>query len=212
MFVTKPFVLPLLFHVGPLIAKNFCGSILADCFVLTPHNNQLRHCQRNTHSSRIPPSLHLWVWSYSTFSCPTLVMVANQRNHTRLLLGPRPSLGSSTREIEDTCSRTTGWWYKTYLAVEFKCKMKHLYVEGFTVFRNFELIIKDVLSSVYITASHWWVYAPLPKVTKTCSRTDSWSYSSLLSSITLSAHNLGKHKHPQPKNRLAMTHDFATKG
>lgn len=40
---------------GPLIAKNFCGSILADCFVLTPHNNQLRHCQRNTHSSRIQP-------------------------------------------------------------------------------------------------------------------------------------------------------------
>ena len=44
---------------GPLIAKNFCGSILADCFVLTPHNNQLRHCQRNTHSShvqsRVPP-------------------------------------------------------------------------------------------------------------------------------------------------------------
>lgn len=40
---------------GPIIAKNFCGSILADCFVLTPHNNQLRHCQRNTHSSRIPP-------------------------------------------------------------------------------------------------------------------------------------------------------------
>lgn len=44
----------------PLIAKNFCGSILADCFVLTPHNNQLRHCQRNTHRSRRPssPSLH----------------------------------------------------------------------------------------------------------------------------------------------------------
>lgn len=40
---------------GLLIAKNFCGSILADCFVLTPHNNQLRHCQRNTHSSRVQP-------------------------------------------------------------------------------------------------------------------------------------------------------------
>ncbi|CAB1429934.1 unnamed protein product [Pleuronectes platessa] len=54
---------------GPLIAMSFCGSILADCFVLTPHNNQLRHCQRNTHSTRVradpfprlPPSLfHLW--------------------------------------------------------------------------------------------------------------------------------------------------------
>lgn len=44
---------------GPLIAKNFCGSILADCFVLTPHNNQLRHCQRNTHRSRRPSSLSL---------------------------------------------------------------------------------------------------------------------------------------------------------
>lgn len=42
---------------GPLIAKNFCGSILADCFVLTPHNNQLRHCQRNTHSSRLRTDL-----------------------------------------------------------------------------------------------------------------------------------------------------------
>lgn len=47
---------------GPFIAKNFCGSILADCFVLTPHNNQLRHCQRNTHRSRVqkpvpPPAL-----------------------------------------------------------------------------------------------------------------------------------------------------------
>lgn len=40
---------------GLLIAKNFCGSILADCFILTPHNNQLRHCQRNTHSSRVQP-------------------------------------------------------------------------------------------------------------------------------------------------------------
>lgn len=44
---------------GPFIAKNFCGSILADCFVLTPHNNQLRHCQRNTHRSRIQPDLLL---------------------------------------------------------------------------------------------------------------------------------------------------------
>lgn len=42
---------------GPLIAKNFCGSILADCFVLTPHNNQLRHCQRNTHRSRFQSSV-----------------------------------------------------------------------------------------------------------------------------------------------------------
>lgn len=42
------------FSRGLLIAKNFCGSILADCFVLTPHNNQLRHCQRNTHRSRRP--------------------------------------------------------------------------------------------------------------------------------------------------------------
>lgn len=32
-----------------------------------------------------------------------------------------------------------------------------------------------------------------------------------LCSITLSVHNLGKHKHPRTKNRLAMTHDFATK-
>lgn len=30
-------------------------------------------------------------------------------------------------------------------------------------------------------------------------------------SMTLSAHNLGKYKHPRTKNRLAMTHDFATK-
>lgn len=37
--------------------KSFCGSILADCFVHTPHNNQLRHCQRNTHSSRRTPCL-----------------------------------------------------------------------------------------------------------------------------------------------------------
>lgn len=41
------------------IAKNFCGSILADCFVLTPHNNQLRHCQRNTHSSRVQQTSRL---------------------------------------------------------------------------------------------------------------------------------------------------------
>lgn len=41
-------------RLGLFIAKNFCGSILADCFVLTPHNNQLRHCQRNTHRRHRP--------------------------------------------------------------------------------------------------------------------------------------------------------------
>lgn len=56
MFATMLLVLPLVMaDPRASIAKNFCGSILADCFVLTPHNNQLRHCQRNTHSSRVQP-------------------------------------------------------------------------------------------------------------------------------------------------------------
>lgn len=60
------------------MVMSFCGSILADCFVLTPHNNQLRHCQRNTHSSHFswrsillllfPSTLLLLLFSFSLCS------------------------------------------------------------------------------------------------------------------------------------------------
>lgn len=50
---------------GLHMVTSFCGSILADCFVLTPHNNQLRHCQRNTHSSHFS-------WHASSSTLPLL--------------------------------------------------------------------------------------------------------------------------------------------
>lgn len=110
---------------GLLIAKNFCGSILADCFVLTPHNNQLRHCQRNTHSSRVQPPVSglalpsrvptgLWCMcppaslALPTLSIPSfvvmvlLVVVGRQWSHTespppspRGWRGALPTAGSS---------------------------------------------------------------------------------------------------------------------
>lgn len=64
---------------------------------------------------------------------------------------------------------------------------------------------------LYITALHWWVYAPLPKVTQNLFPNRSQILFEALCSITLSAHKMGKHKHPRTKNRLAMTHGFATK-
>lgn len=56
-----------------------------------------------------------------------------------------------------------------------------------------------------------WVSAPLSKLIKTYTQTDSWYSFSHLCSIAVSAHNLGKRKHPRTKNRHAMTHGFATK-
>lgn len=108
---------------GPLIAKNFCGSILADCFVLTPHNNQLRHCQRNTHRSRRPSSLSLhfllpaedlrnngstiscvWNWWKYGLRTPTSVLSPLlqhhfKRTHKKRTLSPPPPPPTKNRLV-----------------------------------------------------------------------------------------------------------------
>lgn len=58
------------------MVTSFCGSILADCFVLTPHNNQLRHCQRNTHSSHVSwPTSSSPPFLIPSFDSPLLVFL-----------------------------------------------------------------------------------------------------------------------------------------
>lgn len=138
---------------GLLIAKNFCGSILADCFVLTPHNNQLRHCQRNTHRSRVqppvPPPASLRQdadWSLQcTSTCESgstdthtfmpifflVVVVGQQRPHTK---GPRgcgasvPTARSSVRKVAEKISS----WNKPNLVV-YGCKIKtNIWLDSFS--------------------------------------------------------------------------------
>lgn len=105
-------VLELSRGAGPLIAKNFCGSILADCFVLTPHNNQLRHCQRNTHRSRFQSSV-----AAPRAAAASQLLVARgefrpggRRRSSRLALRRRcqQSLVLEASSPVDGCSANTG--------------------------------------------------------------------------------------------------------
>lgn len=151
----------------PLIAESFCGSILADCFVLTPHNNQLRHCQRNTHSTAcLLPSLRDPAWSVpwtSTCEPGAPVVVGRQRPQTG---SPRRGLAwscaDSVREAGNNewvtaCFIINPSWSET-IPHTFKWR------ESFD--SKIKILGGPTSPSFYITVMHWWVCAPLPKVTQ----------------------------------------------
>lgn len=177
---------------GHLIAKNFCGSILADCFVLTPHNNQLRHCQRNTHSSRSLPSVH-----------PSVRLLTLSRN----LAGFSRTVWPLQSGTADVCI-SLSWVFGVGMLRQ---SLEDLRNGGCGEEKGLSIILNGC---IFI------LHKKFKRVGSLCSLLVNQSlflnryFISLqpfFCSITWSLHNLGKHKHPRTKNRSVMTHDFATK-